>query len=149
MEIKITQSGIDKLRARFTNLTFKLSNPREALQRIAVEILDMAVYRINQSGPDWAPPKRPLKPAGRKIMILTGTLRNSLVSSNTEAIAFPNDYTVSAGTNVAYAKFQQGGTSFIPARRFLYADQQMQADFRQIVVEWLAQGPGPTRKETL
>lgn len=136
MKVSVSVSGVQALRKRVGLFRERMGNLRPAFARAAIEVLDDAQQQFNDGGdPPWAPKKHP---NGLPLLVRKGTLKQSLQA---DAIGAVDDITggVRVGTNVAYAPFQQKGTATIPARPFLWRDDDaLKQKIRQVFVAYIA-----------
>ena len=130
-------AGIAATKASLLKIKGRMEDPKPVLRRAAVMVLDGAVAVISIGGrPPWAPFKRP--PAdGHRLLILTGSLRNSL-----SAVDDDGPYALKIGTNISYAAYQQNqskdGTK--PARPFLFIDKPMGEKIADVIRRYLSTG---------
>jgi len=137
MRFAVTMAGLTATRADLQKLMARMEAPKPALRRAAVMVLDGAVSVISIGGrPPWAPFKRPPRD-GHRLLILTGTLRNSL-----SAVEDDGPYALKVGTNVVYAAYQQNPAKdgSKPGRPFLFVDKPMGEKIAELIQRYLSTG---------
>jgi len=110
--------GLGAIKAKLQRL---LDGKDDALKAAGVMILTESQKSIINSGPGWPGFKRPPKRA-HQLLWETGTLLRSLALGGGDNIMEQSGNTITLGSNVRYAKWQNEGTKNIPARPFLFID---------------------------
>ena len=137
MKFAVTMTGIAATRAELAKLKARMEEPKPALRRAAVMVLDGAVSIISIGGrPPWAPFKHEPHD-GHRLLILTGSLRNSL-----SAVDDDGPYALKVGTNIQYAAYQQNPArdGSKPGRPFLYVDKPMAEKIAAVIQRYLSTG---------
>jgi phage gpG-like protein len=97
--------GLPELRARIGGIIERSQNLGPGLLRAGVAALDIFKERIEEGGPGWRP-----NVSGTPLLRRTGHLFNSLTAGASDDVLSVSGDTVTAGTNVFYGKWLQGGT---------------------------------------
>jgi phage gpG-like protein len=119
----VIQLNAAQLKAKVQGI---LNNREGALKAAGLVLLAKAQEAIEQSGPGWAPFKRPPK-RPHQLLWDTGTLIQSLSLSGANNVFTVSGNSVTVGTNVAYAAAQNEGTRRgVPARPYLFIDAERQ-----------------------
>lgn len=150
--------GMDKLLADVAALKARVSNQglRPALLRAGIVELKAATERIDAGGPGWAP-----NLTRTPILHKTGALLRSLTVGGSMNVDNIQDTTITVGTNLNYARYLQEGTTShargtplsgmkqgprryrtggMPARPYLFIDEQVATKIRDIFSSYVMQG---------
>lgn len=116
MQVAVQIFGAEETVYDLMRFEERLLDMRPAWLMIAENERAAAEDRFDREGPGWAPladSTLASKPPGKKILELTGALRDSLTGGTPPIIT---DDTLIMGTNDPKANFHQKGTSRMPAR---------------------------------
>lgn len=114
----VTITGLDALRAKVQRLK---DNKPAALRAAGIKLLQLAQKSIEDQGPGWAPFKK-LPKHQHQLEWDTGELFHSLDLGDSNNILEVNGDSVTTGTAVPYAQYQNDGDYRLPARPFEFID---------------------------
>lgn len=110
-----------------------------ALRAVGTVVLLNASETITSGGNGWPPfkklPKRP-----HQLLWDTGTLLRSLTPGGANNVLDVSASSVTVGTNVLYAQYQQEGTRTIPARPYLVWNDPVKANASKVFEKYLLVG---------
>lgn len=114
--------GLEAIKAKLQRV---LDAKDDALKAAGLVILTESQKSIINSGPGWPGFKRPPKRA-HQLLWLSATLLRSLALGGADNVMEQSGDTITLGSNVRYAKWQNEGTEdgHIPARPFLYTSEE-------------------------
>lgn len=150
--------GMAQLQADIAAMKARLAADglRPALLKAGIVGLKAAAERIDAGGPGWAPNR-----TGTPLLHKTGALLRSLTVGGAMNIDTIEGATITVGTNLNYAEYLQTGTSGhgrgsplmglrqgprryrsggMPARPFLFIDEQVATKVREIFSSFVMQG---------
>jgi phage gpG-like protein len=134
MGVEIT--GLDALRAKVQLLK---DNKPKALRAAGIKLLKLAQQSIQEQGPGWAPFKKlPAHP--HQLVWESGELFHSLDPGDSHNILQVDGDTVTTGTNVPYAHYQNDGDSRLPARPFEFIDDAREQAASKAFIAALTEG---------
>jgi len=125
-KLKLTDK-IGKFRSMKSAILEKMAN--NAINQFKVENFDVQGF-IDTSVLKWAPRKK--KDKGRKILVKTGRLRQSIT-----VLSRTSD-SVTVGTVVPYAEFINNGTPKMPQRKFIGKSAKLEAKNKRVLNDALA-----------
>lgn len=100
---------------------------RKCRKIIADDIAENFRGQHDPDGNPWAPPKRPLRPRGRKLLRKTKRLYRSVtMASGPDVQVIVNRTGLTVGTDVPYAQYHQFGTRKMVARPFMGISEKAQ-----------------------
>ena len=152
--------GMEQLQADIAAMRARVDTSgqgmRPGLLRAGIVALKAASERIDAGGPGWAPNR-----SGTPLLHKTGALLRSLTVNGPMNVDTVNGATITVGTNLNYAQYLQEGTSAhgrgtplmglrqgprryrtggMPARPYLFIDEQVASKVREIFSSFVMQG---------
>jgi phage gpG-like protein len=154
---RFTSHGFIQLRKELGDMRDRAADVRPAWDALLTWWAARNVTNFQNAGKRWKKPWRPLAPATvadkmrlgypKDTLIRTGALRDSL-SRRPLGIERLRPHDLEAGTNTNYAHFHQHGTSKMPARVLVNAEQvKREGVATSALINWIVAGKRSTRSK--